>query len=313
MLSDSPARRVVRGLRRVLRRLRYLAKRLSGRRVRVHIEARWRLGDEVMALPFYVLVREHWPTAEISVAVNYPGLAAGIAGLTVDNARDEFSCDRYLFACSDGRRVPRLQHLCRLHRVPYRRIEPSLDVARLPGLPDWPFEREPIVGYCCTAGWPCKSWSRTAMAGLLALVQQRRPDMAFVEVGRGGTKAGVGLDLADRLSVEQTATALSRCSFYVGPDSGLVHLALAVGTPAVGLYGPVVPERAFGPRAALTAALSPVECRGCHTDGRMEKPGTCPLGVESDDPEDYPCMRSLTPELVMGHIDRAGLLQKDDA
>ena len=40
----------------------------------------------------------------------------------------------------------------------------------------------------------------------------------------------------------EIAAALSRCDFYVGNDSGLMHAAAAAGVPTVGLFGPSYPH-----------------------------------------------------------------------
>jgi len=44
------------------------------------------------------------------------------------------------------------------------------------------------------------------------------------------------LDLVDQLKVRETAAILSECDLYVGNDSGLMHLAAAVGTPQVAIF-----------------------------------------------------------------------------
>jgi ADP-heptose:LPS heptosyltransferase len=46
----------------------------------------------------------------------------------------------------------------------------------------------------------------------------------------------VTLDLFNKLSVRETAAILSECDLLVGNDSGLMHLAAAVGTPQVAIY-----------------------------------------------------------------------------
>lgn len=40
----------------------------------------------------------------------------------------------------------------------------------------------------------------------------------------------------------EVAAALSRCDFYIGNDSGLMHAAAAAGVPTVGLFGPSYPH-----------------------------------------------------------------------
>lgn len=46
------------------------------------------------------------------------------------------------------------------------------------------------------------------------------------------------LDLSGKLNLSQTATAIHSADLLIGPDSGLIHLATALGTPSVALFGP---------------------------------------------------------------------------
>ena len=59
-----------------------------------------------------------------------------------------------------------------------------------------------------------------------------------------------GSVLAGRTNLPELQSLLSRASFFVGCDTGPMHLATAVGTPCVGLYGTTRPEDsgAFGPQ-----------------------------------------------------------------
>lgn len=60
------------------------------------------------------------------------------------------------------------------------------------------------------------------------------------------------VDLVGQADLLTVAASLARCAFFVGNDSGLMHLAAAVGTPTLGLFGPS-PEwryRPWGPRCA---------------------------------------------------------------
>jgi lipopolysaccharide heptosyltransferase II len=51
---------------------------------------------------------------------------------------------------------------------------------------------------------------------------------------------------AGQTTLGQLATLMARCRLVLGVDSGPLHLAVAVGTPTVHLYGPV-DSRTFGP------------------------------------------------------------------
>src|SRR5690606_26734805 len=56
----------------------------------------------------------------------------------------------------------------------------------------------------------------------------------------------------------RTAALLARCRAFVCNDTGLLHLAAAVGTPSVGVFGPTV-ARLYLPPGAHTAAVEPPE------------------------------------------------------
>ena len=53
-------------------------------------------------------------------------------------------------------------------------------------------------------------------------------------------------NLAGKTTFSELAEVLRRCALFIGNDSGPMHLAAAVGTQTVGLYGPGNPAR-FGP------------------------------------------------------------------
>ena len=60
--------------------------------------------------------------------------------------------------------------------------------------------------------------------------------------------------LASDFSLPRLAALLERCTAFLGNDSGITHLAAAVGTPTVALFGPTDP-RIWGPRGGHVAIL----------------------------------------------------------
>ncbi len=60
--------------------------------------------------------------------------------------------------------------------------------------------------------------------------------------------------IAPPTTLLQLAALLSRCTVFVGGDTGPLHLAAAVGTPTVGLFGPSNPRR-NGPYGSGHATL----------------------------------------------------------
>jgi len=71
---------------------------------------------------------------------------------------------------------------------------------------------------------------------------------------------------ADHLPLIQVASLLERCRCYIGNDSGMTHLAAAVGVPTVALFGPTDPE-IWGPRGERVAILrKALECSPCRRE-----------------------------------------------
>jgi heptosyltransferase II len=99
--------------------------------------------------------------------------------------------------------------------------------------------------------------------------------------------------VAGELSLRGSAAVIRRARALVTNDSAPLHLATAVGTPAVAIFGPTVPEQGFGPRAAHSLALGHpgLRCRPCSAHG----PAVCPLGH-------HRCMRELPAATVVDAV-----------
>ncbi|MCP4621997.1 MAG: glycosyltransferase family 9 protein [bacterium] len=95
------------------------------------------------------------------------------------------------------------------------------------------------------------------------------------------------------------AALLEQAQLYVGSDSGLAHLAAAVGTPAVSLFGPADPERVcpYGQRH-LAVLPEKRDCAPCNS-----YPWQTPfpkVGCSKPD-----CMDAITVESVMVNVMKA--------
>ncbi len=74
-------------------------------------------------------------------------------------------------------------------------------------------------------------------------------------VGNGlGWMRSISSMWAEGLPLIQVASLLDRCGCYIGNDSGITHLAAAVGVPTIALFGPTDPE-IWGPRGKRVAIL----------------------------------------------------------
>jgi heptosyltransferase-2 len=100
---------------------------------------------------------------------------------------------------------------------------------------------------------------------------------------------GRAVDATGRLSLLASAELIRRARLLVTNDSSPQHLASAVGTPTLTVFGPTVPAFGFGPLApgSATSGVADLPCRPCDAHG----PRACPLGH-------WRCMREQGAEAV---------------
>jgi ADP-heptose:LPS heptosyltransferase len=76
------------------------------------------------------------------------------------------------------------------------------------------------------------------------------------------------VDITGRTGLIEGAAYLQRCSGFVGNDSGLAHLAEAVGLPVVVLYGPTVESFGYYPSLPGSKSIErDLPCRPCSRNG----------------------------------------------
>lgn len=148
------------------------------------------------------------------------------------------------------------------------------------------------------ARWPTRQWPPERYAAVARRLVERRPEVwALILAGPGEEAVAAGIVTAvghprcvavTGLALRELAALLAACAAFVGPDSGPVHVAVAAGTPSVGIFGRNEPERFFPYPAARghRAAYAGVWCSPCHLD-------VCPHTS---------CLTALTPEWVWGAL-----------
>lgn len=141
----------------------------------------------------------------------------------------------------------------------------------------------PMIAVAPAAAWATKEWpeERTIELGkrlvatgwrmMLVARTEERARLKELSAWAAGEPAARWMN-ADLLTI---AAALAKARAFVGPDSGLMHLAAAVGTPVAALFGSTVPELGFAPAGAGHKIFQvDLSCRPCHVHGRVR----CPLG-----------------------------------
>lgn len=139
---------------------------------------------------------------------------------------------------------------------------------------------------------PSKRWSRARIVELCRLVRGdgdvpvllgAADDLGVAEEILRSTRAVsvVGRDRPDLLPA-----LLSELDGLVCGDTGVAHLAAALGTPVVTLFGPTDP-RLTAPRGPVRIVTRSVPCAPCFYR-------RCPI--------DHPCMQGISAEIVRDHL-----------
>jgi lipopolysaccharide heptosyltransferase II len=160
-------------------------------------------------------------------------------------------------------------------------------------------EGRPLVGIAPGAAFGhAKRWPARRYAELAASVTSEAGAVCVV-VGRSGDRDAAvaiqGIDLIGATDLTMLMGVLSCCSVVVANDSGALHLAAALGVPAVGIYGPTherysTPVTPYDDSCKSVAAVSvDVFCRPCFL-------ADCPI--------DHRCMKRIPTERVYDAVRR---------
>jgi heptosyltransferase-2 len=139
--------------------------------------------------------------------------------------------------------------------------------------------RDPFVVLAPGSIWGTKRWGKypdlAARLDLPVVVlggpEDRELAIAVVAAARGPAASAAGV-----LPIRASAAVLERAAALVSNDSLPLHLAQAVDTPVVAVFGPTVPAFGFGPQGEhdAIAEVAGLACRPCSRHG----PQRCPLG-----------------------------------
>ena len=154
---------------------------------------------------------------------------------------------------------------------------------------------EPFVALAPGSAWGTKRWpyyvelaKRTSDHARIAIIGSKSDEPIAEEIA-AALPAGCVINAVGELSLLASAELIGRAQAIVTNDSAPQHLASAMGTPTLTIFGPTVPEFGFGPLAErhAVAGLDGLSCRPCDRHG----PQRCPLGH-------WRCMRELGPEYI---------------
>jgi heptosyltransferase II len=161
-------------------------------------------------------------------------------------------------------------------------------------------DSRPLIALAPGSVWATKRWpgyaelaKRLAARYRLALIGGRSDSSDAASIAEFSGAQGV-VDGTGSLTLLASAELIGRAKLLVTNDSAPQHLASAMGTPTITIFGPTVEEFGFGPLAptSISLGLDALACRPCHHHG----PPRCPLGH-------WRCMRELGVDAVAIAVD----------
>lgn len=174
-------------------------------------------------------------------------------------------------------------------KMPATHVEPSARTFDLPS-------DKRIIGFhpgCKTGGWVRKRWPY--FTKLAELLQQQGAHVVVV-----GTQAdrqqkpwpdGVE-DFTDKLSIGDTAALISQCDTFISNDSGIAHVAAAVGVPTFVIFGPTSLTKNCPLQDNVIPVCLNLGCQPCQFSQHFK---SC---------KHLSCLRNLSPEYVLNYLNR---------
>ncbi|MFA5500591.1 MAG: lipopolysaccharide heptosyltransferase II [Candidatus Omnitrophota bacterium] len=120
-------------------------------------------------------------------------------------------------------------------------------------------------------------------------------DAPFIEKIRDHSSSKP-LVAAGRTGILELASLIKRCKVYITPDSAPMHIASAMGTPFIALFGSTDPKRHVVPSQNSIVIRKELKCSPCYNPSCMKK---------------YKCMNSITVDEVFRAV--MSVFQKGDA
>jgi heptosyltransferase II len=157
-----------------------------------------------------------------------------------------------------------------------------------------------VVALAPGAGRKTKQWPAERFAEIGRALSKRGFKIILIGGGKDGdacARTGRGMrravpDFSGKWSLLETAAALQRADLLVTNDTGVMHMASALGTRVVAIFGPTTRHFGFMPfRANAVVVEKELDCRPCSYHGTER----CPR-------KHFKCMRDITGEEVLDRI-----------
>ncbi len=138
--------------------------------------------------------------------------------------------------------------------------------------------RDPLIALHPGAGSITKRWPLVRFIHLARhLVLQEKRKLLIIEgpaeqsLAKQVAQALSSADgiLAESLPLNLLASILGQCSSFIGNDSGIAHLAAALGVRSLVLFGPTPPQHWAPLGQHVTVIRNKLDCEGCAAGGKL--------------------------------------------
>ncbi len=162
---------------------------------------------------------------------------------------------------------------------------------------------EQLVAVAPGSVWNTKRWLKERFVELtrflvtshfrVVLIGGEEDNLLCEEIASAVSSINV-LNTTGRLSLLQSAELLRRCSVLISNDSASMHLAVAMRTPVVAIFGATVPEFGFYPYGEhdIVVETKGLWCRPCSIHGGKR----CPIRT-------FDCMVNISSQMVYSKVE----------
>ena len=157
-----------------------------------------------------------------------------------------------------------------------------------------------LIGINPGPSWPVREWEASRWQKLINKIHSEY-DAVILQFGTKGGGSSEYDNLADvkslagRLKGEELVALIAICDLIISIDSGPVHVAGAVGTPLIGLFGPLDPASRLPPDSNSLGLFGDVPCLFCHNR-------TPVIHWFDSCPNNIACMKALEAETVFDAV-----------
>lgn len=151
----------------------------------------------------------------------------------------------------------------------------------------------PILGINIGASWITKRWPAKHLSEFASQIQKdgktqvvlmgSPKEVAFEKEILSITQSRL-FSMVGKTTIREAGALIQRCSFFVSTDSAPLHIAAAVETPTIALFGPTDPQRHLPPGEKTAFLQQKVDCGPCY---------------RSYCNHDFICMKKIEPDLVI--------------